>query len=100
MPTLSNYESEPLKIDENADYSYSKPEAAYRLRRDEVLGAFTKDFVSGHFNYDPTFRTIVESLIRGADPYSIIEHLIKDRKSLFEEIIRLNEEGIFPIKNK
>lgn len=65
----------------------------YRLKKQEVIDRFKKEFMETYYKeYDPTFRHVLELLIRDADPYEIIERLIKDRKELadkFKEFVTL-----------
>lgn len=61
-------------------------EQEYRSKREEVIAKFTKEFAESNYNTDPAFRQVIEALIRGVDPYTIIERLIEDRKSLVEKM--------------
>ena len=56
----------------------------YKTKKEEVLSKFKKEFIEGSYLYDPTLHSIVELLIRGADPYSIIEDLIKNQNALYK----------------
>lgn len=39
------------------------------------MAKFNKQFIENNYTYDPYTRTAVELLIRGANPYEIIEKL-------------------------
>lgn len=54
-------------------------ERQYKEKRHEVLSKFTPEFVGKCYAFDPEFHAIVEVLIRGGNPYSIIEALINHR---------------------
>jgi len=57
----------------------------YLTKKQEVLGKFTSEFSTEAFVKDPMFRQVAELLIRDADPYFIIEMLIKDRQIIIDQ---------------
>lgn len=61
----------------------------YEQKRQEVLAKFNKQFIDNNYTYDPYTRQAVESLIRGANPYEIIEHLVTANQELFKEYDKL-----------
>jgi len=61
-------------------------EAEYRSKKDQVLQKFKKQFVETNYLNDPMFHSIIELLIRGADPYEIIEMLIDDKKEMIKRV--------------
>lgn len=66
----------------------SEEEINLRIKRDEVISNFKSDFINENYNHDPAFRSIVELLIRGANPWEIIEQLINDRKRLNDQLLQ------------
>lgn len=70
---------------------------AYYSKKEEVLSKFTKKFIEGNYMTDPLLHNIVEMLIRGSDPYQIIENLITDRIRLIEQMIKISELHAKPI---
>jgi hypothetical protein len=58
----------------------------YQSKKTAVLEKFTKEFVSENYNTDPTFHAIVHMLMNDADPYTIIERLINDRKEFIKKM--------------
>ena len=61
----------------------------YEQKRQEVLAKFNKQFIDNNYTYDPYTRQAVESLIRGANPYEIIEHLVTANRELLKEYDKL-----------
>lgn len=49
----------------------------YTNQKEKIIARFRKEFIEGYYLNDPLLHSIVEMLIRGADPYVIIEELIK-----------------------
>lgn len=52
---------------------------------DEILKKFTPEFVD-KYKHDALFYFILQRLRLDNDPYSIIEYLIKDRESAFDNL--------------
>lgn len=74
-----------------------KSEEEYRNKKEEVISKFRKEFIKGHYNYNPQLHTVVELLTRGTDPYQIIEEVIKvneDISKKMEEYIQNCQPGI------
>lgn len=68
-----------------------KSQEEYDIKRKQVLAKFKEDFIRNHYNYDPSFRSIAELLIRDINPYEVIERLIEDRAELVKSIKELLE---------
>lgn len=69
------YYNPPDNGHEKNDFS----EVEYLNKKDEVLSKFRREFIEGFYLYDPALHAIVELLIRGADPYIIIENMIRNK---------------------
>lgn len=59
----------------------------YQSKKEEVLTKFRKDFIEGNYLYDVRVHAVVEMLIRGADPYEIIQQLLIQNKELSDKLI-------------
>lgn len=57
----------------------------YRTKKMEVIHKFREQFMKANYLYDPLLHSVVEMLIRDADPYTIIEELIKMRQQYMKE---------------
>ncbi|WP_281322164.1 hypothetical protein [Flavobacterium aestivum] len=58
----------------------------YEKKRIEIIDNFTKEFhKKGERGHAMTI-TIIESLIRGENPYNIIEQLVKNQDELIEKL--------------
>lgn len=80
----------------------------YQDRREQVLNRFTPEFVSTYLCKDPTFQQVYEALIRGMEPYQVIEILLEGRQVMLDRmteitrswspprIVRQREDGGFP----
>lgn len=67
--------------------SAPKTDYEYYAKRDEVLSKFSEEFLDEHYNTDPLFREVCSMLMRDADPYTVIEMLVKWRKNILEQSI-------------
>jgi len=65
----------------------------YITKREEVITKFSKGFFEGNYLIDPTLHSVIEMLIRGADPYEIIEHLIINQQNTFKAMKDLVENS-------
>lgn len=61
----------------------------YEDKRREVMVKFNKQFIDNNYTYDPYTRKAVELLIRGDNPYEIIEYLITCNQELLKEFDKL-----------
>jgi hypothetical protein len=57
----------------------------YEKKRQEIINKFTQGFIDKTYNYNPLTRKIIEALIRGDNPYNIIEMLILNQDNLINE---------------
>lgn len=65
-------------------------EQEYRSKREEILAKFTKEFKADERYYaDSYFRTCMELMIRGDNPYNVIEALIKGRMEMIDHTLEL-----------
>lgn len=67
-------------------------EANYRERWTELRDRFSKEFMQKHLYKDPCFRRVYEELLRGADPYKVIELLISGRQELLSKVKEVMEQ--------
>lgn len=68
----------------------------YFKQRDELLKKFSSEFAELCYT-DPMARTVFELLHREANPYKIIEDLLKDRIKIIKEMqnyIMQNPKGL------
>jgi len=72
----------------------------YEERRKEVLEKFTQSFIEGKYLNNATLHNTVEYLIRGGNPYEIIEQLINNQENLIEELQKAIENRPFIIPAK
>lgn len=70
-----------------------------QAKRREVMAKFEKVYVDQAHMWDPTFRAIVETLIRGGDPYEIIQRLCEDRMSLVADMKERINHIVQPFNN-
>ena len=61
----------------------------YEQKRREIMAKFNKQFIDNNYTYDSYTRMAVESLIRGANPYEIIEFLVTANQELFAQYKKL-----------
>jgi phospholipase/lecithinase/hemolysin len=61
----------------------------YEQKRQELLAKFNKQFIDNNYTHDPYTIRVVESLITGANPYEIIEHLVTANQELLKEFDKL-----------
>lgn len=55
-------------------------------KRKEILSRFTPEFMEKYYANDATFHGVVAALFHGANPYSIIEMLIENKKEMMDKI--------------
>ena len=67
-----------------------KNERDYAIRKGKVLERFKEGFFE-RFMHNALYRNVYEALIRGADPYEIIEKLIDINDEQFQKIKELVE---------
>ena len=65
-----------------------KDERDYAIRKGRVLERFTPEFFSRHKN-NHLYRQVYEGLIRGIDPYEIIEKVIEINDELMQEMLEM-----------
>jgi hypothetical protein len=68
-------------------------EQEFKQKRHEVIEKFNKQFIDNNYNTDPTTHKVIELLIRDANPYTIIEHLITINQDLLKEYEKLIRIG-------
>lgn len=72
------------------DEYYSEQEQ-FERKRTEILSKFMNGY--NRFNNDHLFRKVVEALMRGANPFDLIEKLIdinKEQADAFKQYLNLN----------
>ena len=65
-----------------------KDERDYAIRKGKVLEKFTQEFYTRH-KYNSLYRQVYESLVRDADPYSIIEKLIEINAEQHDKLVEI-----------
>jgi 7-keto-8-aminopelargonate synthetase-like enzyme len=73
---------------------FSTTEKEYRNKKEEVINRFRKEFTEKFYQYSPEMHAIVELIIKGADPYVIIEQLIQELEKVKDLNLKLYTEGI------
>lgn len=91
---MGNPRYPPLKPMRPNKEDFSMTENQYRTKQEEVIAKFTKEFIKREYLQDPILNAIVQLLIRGADPYAIIEELIEQLKKVEELNMKLMQEGV------
>ncbi|MDI1306421.1 MAG: hypothetical protein PSX42_16465, partial [bacterium] len=61
----------------------------YEKKRKETIAKFNKQFIDNNFRIDPYTTKAIELLIRGVNPYEIIEHLVTANQQLLNEYDKL-----------
>jgi hypothetical protein len=61
----------------------------YEQKRSEVIAKFNKQFIDNNYSTDPYTHSAIELLIRGVNPYEIIENLITSNQRLLAEYDKL-----------
>lgn len=69
----------------------------FKNKKEEILSKFDKDFIDQHYLTDALFHQIIEVLIRGGDPYKMIEHLLKERIDLMKINRDLHDKQAPPV---
>lgn len=67
----------------------------YELKKREVISKFSIDFMKGYYFEDAELNTIIESLVRGANIYKIVEQLVANRKKLMETLLKIMQNSTF-----
>lgn len=62
----------------------------YEQKRREVIEKFNKEFIDKNIGIDAMTRQAVEALVRGANPYQIIEKLVEANQKLFNEFVAMS----------
>lgn len=70
----------------------------WNCHRDKILKLFPLN--AEHERTDPAFHHVVEMLLRDADPYDIIDWLIRDRREITERWKEFVEKHVNPITYK
>lgn len=63
-----------------------KNERDFAIRKGKVLERFAEDFHDRYYRYNPLYNKVLELLIRDADPYQIIEELIRINDEAYKHI--------------
>lgn len=72
----------------------------YEQKRKEIIEKFTASFIEQKYNTNATLNSTVEYLIRGGNPYEIIEMLINNQENIIEELQKAVENRPFIIQAK
>lgn len=67
----------------------------YDNKRIQVIDKFSKMFIEKN-RYNAYSVKVIESLIRGEDPYSIIEQLLENQEKLINDLVEVLDKA--PIK--
>lgn len=72
----------------------------YEQKRKEIIEKFTTSFIEQRYNTNATLNRTVEYLIRGGNPYEVIEMLISNQENLIKELEKAVENRPFIIQAK
>jgi hypothetical protein len=84
MPYKREFDEYDHHFGQSAPIQLSEKEQ-YELKKREVLDKFIDAY--RRFNFDPSFRPIVELLMRDHNPYEIIEKLL-DHNQEYRDLIK------------
>lgn len=80
-----------------AELDEIKDQREYTIRYGKMLERFTEEFWK-KYKHDPFFNHVQELLIRGADPYTVIEILIEINAKTRDAAIKVIEHHGQPLK--
>ncbi len=84
-----------METNETMQQAVIKNERDYAIRKGKILERFNELFFE-RFRHNDLYRTVLEYLIRDADPYVIIEKLIEINAEQFTKMKELIE--LMPIQ--